>query len=135
MYSTQEPTLPENEFDTWILHIGVNNVLKLGSNNDTVWKDIINIANQSKNFVVKQIILSGLRLTTRLNASFIKQLNISIKVLCQKHGYRFIHNSNVSSENIWKDGLHLRNSGKDILLNNYVVMLNDSYFSGPSFTQ
>ena len=83
---------------------------------------------------MKQIIISDLILTGRLNASFIYQLNNSTKVLCQKHGYRFINNSNVSSENLWQDGLHLSNSGKGVLPNNYVVTLNYDYFLGPSFT-
>ena len=91
--------------------------------------------NNCKNFGVKQIIISGLTLTTWLKASFIYQLNKSIKELCQKHGYSFTDNSNVSSENLWQDGLHLNNSGKGVLLNNYVVTPNDSYFLGPSFTQ
>ena len=64
-----------------------------------------------------------------------RHLNNPVKVLCQKHGYSSIDNSNVSSENFWQDGLHLNNSGKGILLNNYVVTLNDSYFLVPSFTQ
>ena len=100
--------------------MSVNNVLKLGSNIDTLSKDIINIANHCKNFGVKQIIISGFTLTMGLNVSFIYQLNNSIKVLCQKHDYRFIDNSNVSSdrsENLWQDGLHLNNSGKGVLLN------------------
>ena len=33
--------------------------------------------------------------------------NNSVKVLCQKHGYSFIDNSNISSENFWQDGLYL----------------------------
>ena len=98
-------------------------------------KDIINIANYCKSFGLKQFIISGLTLTKRLNASFIYQLNNSIKVLRRKHGYSFIDNSSVSSENLWQDGLHLNNSGKRVLLNNYVVTLNDSYFLGPSFVQ
>ena len=48
-----KPTMQENEFDTSILHMTVNDVLKLGSNIDTVSKDIINIANHCKNFGVK----------------------------------------------------------------------------------
>ena len=84
---------------------------------------------------MKQIIISGLTLFARLNASFMRHLNNPVKVLCQKHGYSSIDNSNVSSENFWQDGLHLNNSGKGILLNNYVVTLNDSYFLVPSFTQ
>ena len=47
--------------------MGVNDILKLGSNIDTVSKDIINIANHCKNFGVNQIISFGLTFTTRLN--------------------------------------------------------------------
>ena len=43
-----KPTLQENKFDTSVLHMGVNDILKLGSNIDTVSKDIINIANHCK---------------------------------------------------------------------------------------
>ena len=81
--------------------MGVNDVLRSNSNIDTVSKDIINIANHCKKFGVKQIILSGLTLTKVLNASFIYQINNSIKLPCQKHGYSFVDNSNVSSENLW----------------------------------
>ena len=123
-----KPTLQENEFDTSVLHMGINDVL-------TVSKDIINIANRCKNSVLKQIIISGLVLVTCFNASFMHHLNNSVKVLCQKHGYSFIDNSNVSSANLWQEGLHLNNSGKGILLNYYVLTLNDSYFLVSSFTQ
>ena len=37
-----------------------------------------------------------------------------MKVLHQKHGYSFIINSNVLSENFWQDGLHISNSGKEV---------------------
>ena len=84
---------------------------------------------------MKQIIISGLILFARFNASFMINLNNPVKVLCQKHGYSFIDNSNISSENLWQDGLHLNSSGKGILLNNYVATLNDNYFLVPSFTQ
>ena len=47
-----KPTLQENEVHTSILYMGVNDVLKLGSNIDNVSKNI-NIANHSKNFSVK----------------------------------------------------------------------------------
>ena len=54
--------------------------------------DIINIASHCKNFGVKQIVISGLTLIC-WNVSFIYQLSNSIKVLCQKYGYRFIGNT------------------------------------------
>ena len=62
-------------------------------------------------------------------------LNNSVKVLCQKHRYTFTDNGKVSSENLWQDGLHLKNSGQGVLQNKYVVTLNGSYLLGPSFTQ
>ena len=96
---------------------------------------ITNIANYCKNFDVKQIIISGLIITGWLNTSFIYQINNSVKALYQKHGYNFIFNSNGSSENLWQDRLHLNNPGKGLLLNNYVITLNDRYFLGLSFTQ
>ena len=47
---------------------------------------------------------------------------------------KFIDNSNASCGNLWKNGLHLNNSDKGVLVNNYVVTLNDDYFF-PSFIQ
>ena len=72
-------TLQENEVDIAILRVGVNDILNLGSNIDPVSKDIMSIANQYKNFGVKQII-SGLTFTTRLNASFIHHFDNTVKV-------------------------------------------------------
>ena len=47
---------------------------------------------------------------------------------------KFIDNSNASCGNLWQNGLHLSNSGKGVLVNNYVVTLNDNCFF-PSFIQ
>ena len=95
--------------------MGVDDILNLGCNIDTVSKDIIDIANFSKNVGAKQ-------------TSFFYQVSNSNKFLCQNHGYRFIDNSNVSSEKLWQEGLHLNNSGKDVLHHNYVVTPSDNYF-------
>ena len=84
---------------------------------------------------MKQIIISGLIPFSRLNASFKRNLNNPVKILCQKNVHNFIDNSNISSENFWYDVLHLNNSGKGILRNNDFVMLNDSYSLVASFTQ
>ena len=84
---------------------------------------------------MKQIFISGLTLFVRLNTSFMYHLNNPVKVLCQNIGYSFIDNSNISSENFWQDGLHLNYLDKGVLLNNYVLTLNDSYYLVPYFTQ
>ena len=72
-----KPILPENEFNNSILHMGVNDVLKLVFNIETVSKDIVNIANDCKKFGVKQIIISGLTLFTWLNVRIFTSLKIT----------------------------------------------------------
>ena len=72
-----KPILPENEFNNSILHMGVNDVLKLVFNIETVSTDIVNIANDCKKFGVKQIIISGLRLFTWLNVRIFTSLKIA----------------------------------------------------------
>ena len=74
-------------------------------------KDMINIGN-SIAFRCEKNHYFCLTLFTHLNASFMHHLNNPVKAFFQKHGYSFIDNSNVSSENFWLDGLHLNNSGK-----------------------
>ena len=63
-------------------------------------------------------------------------MNNGLKLDCTKYGSNFIENSNIlPDDNLWEDGLHLDNSGKGKLLNNFLVSLNKNYFSSKPFTQ
>ena len=39
--------------------------------------------------------------------------------------FHFIDNSNIEKEHLWKDGLHLNRSGRDLLMNNFLRSLNN----------
>ena len=55
-----------------------------------------------------------------LNYDLINEVNNSLRNKYQTYGYHFVHNNNIITEKLWKDGLHLTNSGKGIIINNYV---------------
>lgn len=50
-------------------------------------------------------------------------VNNAIGKNCQTFGYLFIDNSNVTTDT----GLHLTNSGKGIILNNFIHFLSNLY--------
>ena len=46
-----------------------------------------------------------------------------IKRVCLENGYYYIENGNVYENDLFKDGLHLQNSGKKFLSHNFIVSL------------
>ena len=55
-------------------------------------------------------------------------MNNALRNKCQTSGYHFIYDNNITMEKLWKDGLHLTNSGKGIVINDFVQSFNSSHF-------
>ena len=90
------------------------------------------LLNERKNYEIKNIFVSGLTIVNnRLNSDFMNAVNNILKLDYVKYGYSFIKNSNILSDDLWQDGLHLNGSGKGNLLNNfsYSVMKTTSLLS------
>lgn len=65
------------------------------------------LLNERKNYEIKNIFVSGLTIVNnRLNSDFMNAVNNILKLDYVKYGYSFIKNSNILSDNLWKDGLH-----------------------------
>ena len=111
---------PQTDFDNAALHMGIN-ILNLGSTAETFSNSILHIANQCKNYGVKEVSISSVTCTTLLNSDLINDVNNALRNKCQTSDYHFIDNNNITTEKPWKDGLHLTNSGKGITMNNFVV--------------
>ena len=45
--------------------------------------------------------------------------------IAYNEGFGFINNINITSQYLWKDGLHLIESGKVILANNFIHSINN----------
>ena len=67
-----------------------------------------------------------------LHSDLINTMKNALKLDCIKYGNNFIKNSNILPVNLWQDSLHLSNSGKGKLLNNFLVFLNKNYFLSKS---
>ena len=55
------------------------------------------------------------------------RVNFLLKQICEENGYFFIDNSNIEIRDLWKDGIHLIESGKTKLAENFIYFLNNSY--------
>ena len=54
-----------------------------------------------------------------------------MKQICEENGYFVIDNSNIEIRDFWKDGIHLLESGKTKLAENFIYFLNSSHWVSP----
>ena len=54
----------------------------------------------------------------------IRKLNGLLLNECTKYGFHLVDNGAVSKENLWRDGVHLVESGKAIIANNFLNCIN-----------
>ena len=100
-----KPTLQnsQNPFESTVLHMGVNDLLKRDSNIDTVTNSIMKIASECKTYRIKDMLISGLTINNRPHSDLINTMNNTLKLDCIKYGYHFIENSNTLPDNLWQD--------------------------------
>ena len=60
----------------------------------------MNIANQCKNYGIKNIFVSGLTINKRLHSDFINAANKALKLHRVKYGHNFVENSNMLLDNL-----------------------------------
>lgn len=66
-----------------------------------------------------------------INSVVIERANSMLKKVCKALNVCFGNNGNISESHLYKDGLHLLDSGKGILANNFINSFN--YFLKPPF--
>ena len=97
---------PQTDFDIAVLHMGVNDILNLGSTAEAVSNIILHITNQCRNYGVKEVSILSITYTTLVNSYLINDVNSAQRSKCQIYGYHFIVNNNIKTEKLWKDGLN-----------------------------
>ena len=112
--------------DTVILHIGINDLLQDMANNiKNFMKNIEQMVQKCCSFGVKRIFLSGITITTRISCQQLEEIHEQLVSLCEKINIIYIDNKNIFGIHIFKDGLHLLESGKQILAKNFIFNLNN----------
>ena len=114
-----DATLEEINFEVAVIHVGVNNLLNSNNSVDKLLKNIYNMAEKCKSSGVKKVFISGIVKNNRINDFIIQEVNRKIHDDCQKEDYRFNINNGIGS-----NGLHLLDSGKQRLANNFIFNIN-----------
>ena len=124
-----QPTLNETnvEIDIVALLIETNGILNTQDDKDLIAESVIDIGKECVRFGLKNVSVSSVMVNTRRSSAFISAVNNILQDKCATHQFHFIDNSNIKKEHLWKDGLHLNRSGKDLLMNNFLRSLNNFF--------
>ena len=115
--------------DTVLLHIGVNDLLNDNSKSNVynLMLNIHKIVEKCKRVGVRNVFVSVLVYTTRVNLPILQRVHSLIWNYCCENACFYIDNRNIRGFCFYKDGLHLLEVGKRILANNFIVNLNNFF--------
>ena len=121
------PTLDDEHPNTVLLHVGINDLLQGGNEIGKISKNISEIGAMCKDKGVKNVFISGLIPSRKVEEHYISNLNNQLKEICKANCYIFIDNSNITERHLWRDGIHLNDRGKDLLANNFLDIFKDFF--------
>ena len=128
----------DRQINTVVIYVGINDILRDSSQSsiDGLLQNMKNMSLECTKLGVKNIFISGLVYTTRINIGILAKIHVVIQNFCQKYGWFYVDNRNIGGKHLYKDGLHLMEEGKIILARNLVFCLNkatSSYFLDGNF--
>ena len=106
------------------LHGGTNDILT-NANHEEIARNIIKIGLNSKNHSVNDVVISSVlvKKNPNLNA-LIRRVNDLLRDLCSMNGFGYICNDAITTEYLWKDGIHLQDLGTNISSSNFIKFAN-----------
>ena len=117
------PILEEDTYDSTVIHVGINDFLKCSNGMPNITKvveDIVDIGLNCRNYNIGNIFVSSIVYCEKVDNELIVSLNKKLHEECVKNGFVFIDNEEVSSYDLWSDGVHMVESGKSIVANNII---------------
>ena len=87
-------------------------------------ENLTNIILKCQNIGIKNIILSGLVISNRVRLDILEKAHAMIFDLCKSYNCLYIDNRNIKGNCLSYDGLHLLETGKSILANNFIFNIN-----------
>ena len=115
----------DNKTDTVILQIGVSDLLQDISLDNKFMKNLEYMVQKCRSFGVKRVFFSGITYTKRIAWQILDDAHEQLVSLCKRLEMIYIDNRNIREIHLFKDGLHLLDSGKRILANNFIFNLNN----------
>ena len=120
-----QPIINDNTPDVVILHIGCNDISNKSMSANDIAQGIINIGRYCKEKNVNDVLISSLICRAQPNLqNKVNEVNKILFNTCKLYGLGYINNSNIKVEFLVQDGLHLNETGKMYLANNYINFIN-----------
>ena len=95
-------------------------------------KKIMQIGTTCQRFNIGKVYISSILTSSR--TSFNKdQTNKAIKEFCHKNNFVFIDHQNITSNDLWVDGIHLKHLGKAISARDFAVKVNEFFCQNSNF--
>ena len=115
--------------DTVLIHPGINDVLNNKSqlNTENLLSNIKYMVDKCRKFGVKNILISGLVFTTRVSLEVLDKIHEKLHAFCSCYGLTHIDKRNIRVVHLCQDNLHLLQSGKKVLFNNFISYLNSNF--------
>ena len=122
------PTLVDDKPDAVLLHVGSNYILS-NANDTELANNIINIALNGKNHGVSKVFIPSIlvKKNPKLNP-VIRRVNDKLPELCETNGFICVNNDMITTDHLWRDGIHLQDIGTNILSRNFYQVLNNFLF-------
>ena len=119
--------LQDNKTESVILHVGINDVLQNSTetNINIFSNNVQEMAEKCCSSSVNNIFISGLVYAERFNVKTIENIHDKMIGLCFNFNLRYINSRNINDNHLFKDRLHLVESGKTILANKFICNLNN----------
>ena len=118
------PGLIDETPDRIILYGGCNDVNNKNSTPEKTANEIADMAILCRDYGVNDVFISVMICR---RGKFLNGKVKRMKQICEENGYFFIDNSNIEIRDLLKDGIHLLESGKAKLAENFIHFLNSSY--------
>ena len=135
-------TLEEYSYDAAIIHFGINDILRSKDSNDLndLPENVIKVGKICQNHNIGKIFISGITPSTRANVD-ISNINKKIGELCKKNNFEFIEHPHITTDYLWHDGIHLQDTGKSLLGQNFInrvsrfLCKSDFFLTSPRFQE
>ena len=93
------------------------------------------MVDKCRRFGVKNILTSGLIFTTRESSEVLEKIHEKLSTFCSSYGLIYIDERSIIGVHLCQDNLHLLQSGKKILFNNFISYLNSNFLIYPHPSQ
>ena len=134
------PTLEEYSYDTAIINVEIDDILisKDPKELKDLPQNVIKVEKICQNYNIAKIFISGIPQSTRTNVD-ISNINKKMRELRKKNNFEFIEHPQINTDYLWNDLIHLQDTGKSLLGQNFMNRVsrffckNDSFLTSPHF--